>query len=107
KTKRPESVESFLVEVDRAAGADTRLDEAAARLRKVLADTEQAQYRARRVVESMAMVLQGSLLVRHSPHAVADAFCASRLGGDWGAAVGTLAAGIDTAEIGHRPTVTG
>jgi len=106
-TKQPESVEAFLSEVDRAAGADTRLDEAAARLRKDLADTEQAQYRARRVVESMAMVLQGSLLVRHSPHAVADAFCASRLGGDWGVAFGTLPTGIDTAAIVHRATVTG
>src|SRR5699024_6730034 len=99
--------EAFLSEVDRAAGADTRLDEAAARLRKDLADTEQAQYRARRVVESMAMVLQGSLLVRHSPHAVADAFCASRLGGDWGVAFGTLPTGIDTAAIVHRAPVTG
>ena len=38
----------------------------------------------------MALVLQGSLLVRYAPPEVADAFCASRLGGDWGAAFGTL-----------------
>ena len=42
---------------------------------------------ARRLVESLALVLQGSLLVRHAPHAVADAFCASRLGPDRGLAV--------------------
>ena len=43
------------------------------------------EQRARRVVEQLALVFQGSLLVRHAPAAVADAFCASRLGGDWGA----------------------
>ena len=41
----------------------------------------------------MALCLQGSLLVRHAPPAVADAFCASRLGGDGGLEYGTLPAG--------------
>ena len=49
--------------------------------------------RARRIVERMALALQGSLLVRHAPAAVADAFCASRLAGDGGLAFGTLPAG--------------
>ena len=43
----------------------------------------------------MALTLQGALLVRHGDPAVADAFCASRLAGDWGHAFGTLPAGID------------
>jgi len=51
--------------------------------------------RARRVVEGMALCLQGSLLVRHAPPAVADAFCASRLAGDGGLEYGTLPAGSD------------
>jgi putative acyl-CoA dehydrogenase len=50
----------------------------------------------------MALVLQGSLLVRHAPAAVADAFCASRLGGDWGQAFGTLPRGVDTTAIVER-----
>jgi putative acyl-CoA dehydrogenase len=57
---------------------------------------------ARRIVERMALVLQGSLLVRHAPAAVADAFCASRLAGDWGNAFGTLPSGVDTAAIVAR-----
>ncbi len=63
------------------------------------------EFRARRVVEQMALALQGSLLVRHSPPAVADAFCASRLGGDRGRAYGTLPPGVDAASIieRHRP----
>ena len=61
--------------------------------------------RARRVVERMALALQGSLLVRHAPPAVADAFCASRLDGDRGLAFGTLPAGTDFGAIieRHRP----
>jgi putative acyl-CoA dehydrogenase len=53
----------------------------------------------------MALALQGSLLVRHGDEAVADAFCASRLAGDWGQAFGTLPAGVDFGRIieRHRP----
>ena len=69
-----------------------------------LADTAEVEVRARRLVEHMALVLQGSLLVRFAPAAVADAFCASRLGGDWGHAFGTLPSGVDTAAIVERAT---
>ena len=61
-------------------------------LREQFADPEAIEQRARRVVEQMALALQGSLLVRHAPPAVADAFCASRLAGDGGLAYGTLPA---------------
>jgi len=54
---------------------------------------------ARRVVERMAVLLQASLLVRHSPAEVADAFCATRLAGDWGHTFGTLPTGVGTAAI--------
>ncbi|MGW0466667.1 acyl-CoA dehydrogenase family protein [Streptomyces sp. NPDC003027] len=105
--RQPHAVEAFFAEVDRAAGADRRLDAATARLRKELADLGDPaalQYRARRLVEHMALVLQGSLLVRHGHPAVADAFCASRLDGDWGVAFGTLPPGLDTAAIIERGT---
>jgi putative acyl-CoA dehydrogenase len=100
--RQPESVEVFFAELDLAAGADGRLDAAVARLRKELSDPEHVQFRARRVVESMALALQGSLLVRHGPAAVADAFCASRLDGDRGVAFGTLPAGTATGAILER-----
>ncbi|GGV05249.1 acyl-CoA dehydrogenase [Kitasatospora herbaricolor] len=97
--KRPESVEAFLGELDLAAGADRRLDTAVADLRKQLADPTDLEYRTRRLVESMALAFQGSLLVRYGSPAVADAFCASRLAGDHGGAFGTMPAGLDTAAI--------
>ncbi|HEX3785353.1 MAG TPA: acyl-CoA dehydrogenase family protein [Pseudonocardiaceae bacterium] len=103
--KQPESVEAYFVEVDLAAGADHRLDEAVERLRKELANLDDIEVRARRIAESMALVLQGSLLVRHGEPAVADAFCASRLGGDWGAAFGTLPPGVATGPILERASV--
>ncbi|MFE6610714.1 acyl-CoA dehydrogenase family protein [Amycolatopsis sp. NPDC057786] len=103
--KQPESVAAYFAEVEQAAGADTRLDDAVGRLRKELSDLSDIEYRARRLVESMALVLQGSLLVRHGTPAVADAFCASRLGGDWGVAFGTLPSGVDTRAIIARAEV--
>ena len=78
------------------------------RLRRLeLADLDDIEGRARRVVERMAVVFQGSLLVRHGDPAVADAFCASRLGGDWGRAFGTLPAGVDFKRIIDRHTPQG
>jgi putative acyl-CoA dehydrogenase len=100
--REPESVEAFFAEVELAAGADPRLDAAVAALRGQLGDPAEAELRARRLVERMALVLQGSLLVRHAPAEVADAFCASRLGGDWGLAFGTLPAGTATGTIVER-----
>jgi putative acyl-CoA dehydrogenase len=88
--------------VDAAAGADARIDHAAGRLRKELADLDAVEGRARRVVEQMALVLQGALLVQTGPATVADAFCASRLGDDGFRAFGTLPAGADVAAIVDR-----
>ncbi|QUQ63229.1 acyl-CoA dehydrogenase family protein [Kutzneria sp. CA-103260] len=97
--RQPESVEAYFAELELAAGADARLDRSVELLRKELADVNDIEFRARRLVEQMALVLQGSLLVRHGNPAVADAFCASRLGEDWGIALGTLPSGVDSRAI--------
>jgi putative acyl-CoA dehydrogenase len=95
-TRSPRSLEVFLEEVRLAQGADRRLDERVRELEGQFAgDPATLEERARRVVESMALCLQGSLLVRHAPPAVADAFCASRLAGQGGLEYGTLPAGSD------------
>jgi putative acyl-CoA dehydrogenase len=95
--KFPDSLTAYIKEVELAAGGDRRLDAATAALKARLAGVDEKS--ARRVVERMALVLQGSLLVRHAPPEVADAFCASRLGGDWGYALGTLPSEADTEAI--------
>jgi putative acyl-CoA dehydrogenase len=102
--REPQALEAFIDEAGAAVGADARLDRALADVKSELADTSDVEVRARRLVERMALVLQGSLLVRHAPPAVADAFCASRLGGDWGYAFGTLPPGVDARTIVERAT---
>jgi putative acyl-CoA dehydrogenase len=99
-TRSPRSLEVFVDEVEQASGADARLDASVAKLKDQLArDPATLEQRARRVVESMALCLQGSLLVRDGAPAVADAFCASRLAGDAGLEYGTLPAGVDFESI--------
>jgi putative acyl-CoA dehydrogenase len=101
-TRSPRSLEVFLHEVELAAGADRRLDARVQQLKSQFDDAPTLETRARRVVESMALCLQGSLLVRNAPPAVADAFCASRLAGEAGLEYGTLPAGIDFEGILER-----
>ncbi|MEU5255970.1 acyl-CoA dehydrogenase family protein [Streptomyces longwoodensis] len=89
----PATVDALFAELAPARGADARLDAAVTRLKDTLATATPSG--ARRLVELMALTLQASLLVRHAPPAVADAFCATRLGGDWGHSFGTLPDGAD------------
>ncbi|MFC0863524.1 isovaleryl-CoA dehydrogenase [Sphaerimonospora cavernae] len=100
-TREPEAMEAFFAEV--ALAGDGRVADAAERAQKTIASAGETD--ARRVAEEMALVLQASLLVRHAPAAVADAFCASRLAGDWGRAFGTLPGGLDLSAVLNRSVV--
>src|ERR1700722_13825556 len=104
-TRSPRSLEVFFDEVEQARGADARLDARVEKLKSQFSEPETLETRARRVVEGMALCLQGSLLVRHGAPAVADAFCASRLAGDAGLEYGTLPAGVDFEAIIDRSRV--
>ncbi|MFD5715128.1 acyl-CoA dehydrogenase family protein [Streptomyces pharetrae] len=92
--------EALFAELALARGADPRLDAAVNALKDGLAEASPAG--ARRLVERMALALQASLLVRFAPPAVADAFCATRLGGDWGYTFGTLPGTADLDAILSR-----
>ncbi|GAB4004231.1 hypothetical protein GCM10029992_48540 [Glycomyces albus] len=100
----PETAEAFLAEIEPAAASDAFLGAHLNRLKQTLAaGADQAQ--ARRLTEDLGLGLQASLLVRHAPAEVADAFCASRLGPDRGmnyGAVPTPAA--ETIVARHLPT---
>jgi putative acyl-CoA dehydrogenase len=105
--REPEGTAAFLAECDAAKGADRRLDahldalrDRLGRLASVAA--EDAQFAVRGLVEDLALALQGSLLVRHAPAAVADGFCAARLEGRAGRVYGTLPAGVDGRAIVAR-----
>lgn len=104
---RPECVEVLFDELAITAGHDPRLDAHVQQLRDDLADLETIEYRARKVAEDISLALQGSLLVRHGHPAVAEAFLATRMGGQWGGAFGTLPTGLDLAPILERCMVKG
>ncbi|WP_320671996.1 acyl-CoA dehydrogenase family protein [Patulibacter defluvii] len=111
--KEPEGLPAFLAECERASGADRRfdahLDATRERVQGLFAGDGDpaerlaaAQFQARRIVEDLGVALQASLLLRHSTAAVADAFCAARLGGEAGRAYGTLPLGVDARAIIDR-----
>jgi len=100
--RSPESVEAFLGELGTAAGVDDHYDAAVKRLENSLGDLDEIQFRARSVVELMALTLQASVLLRYAPTPVAEAFTVSRLGGEWGHVFGTLPRGTDTELILDR-----
>jgi putative acyl-CoA dehydrogenase len=103
--REPAAVEEFLAECECADGGDPRLDRHLAGLRERvtgLFSGIEPQFGARRLVEELALALQGSMLVRHAPAAVADAFCAARLEGAGGRVYGTLPPGADARAILER-----
>jgi putative acyl-CoA dehydrogenase len=103
-SREPEALNAWIVEVGKARGEDDRLDRAVDHVLETLADTSDLELRARRLAGQMAAVLQGALLVQHAPAAVADAFCATRLGPEYGGTFGTLPRGIDLRSIVDRAT---
>jgi len=107
--RSPDSVEVFRKELEAAAGTDEHYDEAIATASDgfdAVADGTLPESSARRLVEQLAVCFQASLLIRHAPAFVSDAFCASRLGGG-GVAFGTLPAGVDSAAIVDRASPSG
>lgn len=100
-----ETVGAFLDEVREARGENHRLDAFTDALEARLMRLSEFEPVARRVIEMMAFALQASLMLRYSTPAMADAFCATRLDGDWGQAFGTLPAGLDTHAIITRARI--
>ena len=103
-SKTPAVLDAFFAEVTQARGAQPLLDQHIAALATDLKDLRDFEYRARDVVDRMALALQGSLLVRHAPAFVADAFCQSRLGQVGQHNCGTLPRGVDACAIIARAT---
>ncbi len=103
-SREPEVLDAWLTEVGLARGGDVRLDRAVEDTLALLGDSAGLEVSARRLAGRMAACLQGSLLVRFGPPEVADAFCASRLGGHDGT-YGALAGG-DLPALVERATPT-
>ncbi len=103
--REPEGLPAFIGECELATGGDKRFDQHLGSVRErtlALLSAKDPQFEARRIVEDLALALEGALLLRHAPTAVADAFCAARLGGEGGRVYGTLPRGVDAGAIIDR-----
>jgi putative acyl-CoA dehydrogenase len=97
-TREPDAVDAFWSEVAPAGAGNSFLARAIDDLHGDLSRRETLEWRARSVVERMALVFQASLLVRFAPEAIASGFCAARIGGPAGV-FGALPTGIDAVAI--------
>jgi putative acyl-CoA dehydrogenase len=103
--RMPGSAEALVAEIGRACGTNRRFDAAYDRLKDDFTDLARQEGQARRFVERLAVMLAASLMLRHEPAELSDAYVASRLEGDWGSAFGTLGTGIDTATLARMAVV--
>jgi putative acyl-CoA dehydrogenase len=106
-TRDPDSRAALADELASTAGSSALLDSHTGRALALLddiaaADPEAAQAQARRLCESLALALQGSLMLRHAPSAAAEAFIAARMGEDRSAQYGALPRGTDAAALVAR-----
>lgn len=100
--KSPAVVPAFLAELAKARGGHALFDRHVdAFQRDFLAPgaQEDLEYRARDMVDRMAVAVQAALLIQHAPAAVSDAFCASRLGAQGHHQIGALPAGLDLGAV--------
>ena len=94
--REPLTVEVLARWLEGAAGRCDPYDRALAELGAVLAATDLAEHNARLLVERIALLAEARLLLEDGAHpAVAEAFCAARLGGGWRGTFGTLPEGVD------------
>lgn len=100
--KQPDSADAWLAEIEKARGIDSRVDCCVESIKRMLVSLTFDEQGARRMVEGLALCLQAILLIQYAPPAVADAFCATRLGNDWGHAFGTIPSGFRLDRIVER-----
>ncbi len=100
--REPAAIPAIVAELELALGENTAFDQAVAALKNELGNPDNLEYRARALTERLALTLQGSLLLRHAPATVADAFCVSRFDSSYRGAFGTLPRGCDVAAIIQR-----
>ncbi len=103
--REPNALDAVVREIRLGVGGNRHLDdyiskmEAEALEQTTKKSAESAEREARRLAEKLALALQASLMVRFSSSAEADAFCASRIGGNYGHAFGTLPYQADVQSI--------
>jgi putative acyl-CoA dehydrogenase len=100
--KEPETVVAFFNEISAVRGHHALLDRYADELQSDLVDLSEVEYRARDIVDRMALSIQAAQLVRAAPSFVSDAFCRSRLDSRGHHQYGALPRGVDVVAILER-----
>ena len=80
--REPSALDALWDELEQARGGHRDLDHSAEALRSRLRENDEDEAPARHVAQAIAVLLSASLLVRHAPAAIGDAYCATRLRGD-------------------------
>jgi putative acyl-CoA dehydrogenase len=101
-TREPGCVPALLDELRAAKGADRTYDAFVEAIDTEITDLARHEGQARRLVERLALALSASLLIRHAPEAVAQAFVTSRLSGGWSGHFGDLPPDVDAAVLARR-----
>jgi len=105
--REPQALEIVFAELDKARGASAAYDGALDALKDAFTDMGSLEARSRQIVEQMAKVAAGAILLQHAPSFVSDAYCQTRLGRDWGDVYGTLPVAADLRAINERARVVG
>ncbi|MBI1262316.1 MAG: isovaleryl-CoA dehydrogenase [Rhizobiales bacterium] len=103
--REPEALDIVLAEFETARGQSKAYDAALDDLKEGFSDMAGLEGRSRQLVETMAKIAAGSILLKHAPEAVSNAYCATRLGRDWGDLYGTLPVGVDQRAILARAMI--
>lgn len=104
-SREPDALDVVLAEFEASRGQNTAYDGALNALKDAFTDIGSLEARSRQIVEVMAKVAAGAILLRHAPAPVADAYCTTRLGRDWGDIYGTLPVGVDQRAILERASI--
>ena len=97
--KTPDTLQAYFNEVNVALGQHPLFDAAVQKIKVEFGDMQQLEFRARAVVDQLAVVMQAALLLQHAPKFVSHAFCQSRLGQQGAHNYGTLAVDVDAKAI--------
>ncbi len=97
--KEPDTVDVLFTELRQTRGMDANYDAFVQRIEREFANSDQMEWRARRIVEDLGLALQAAILLQHGNAAVTEVFCAARLSGEQRLMLGTLPVGTDSVAI--------
>lgn len=100
--KESMAIPVLISEFEKAHGVNPQFDLFIQYIISDLQNPEWNEFHARHLVERLALALQASLMIQHSPTIVSEAFCASRLSPDLGKVYGALIGKPDYRTIINR-----